>query len=109
MKHKVLGNVRKDENRPGDRVATIEHRSRKIKIRIVPDDQPLETTVNLAADVVTRLPMVDKAAKRVIVAGLRETYNDGWNDTTKSRKTGRFKDRQEPQAIGSGVREAILT
>lgn len=97
MKHDILGNVRKDKDRPDDSLATVQYRSRKIKIRIIPDDQALETTVNLAAEVVKRLPKLDKAAKSVIVAGLRKTYNGGWNEYDEVQKDGSLKTVKNPK------------
>lgn len=98
-------NVRKDKDSPGDGVATIEYRSRKIKVRIVPDDQPFQTTVILAADVVKRLPKLDKAAKRVIVACLRKTYNDGWNEYDEVQNDGSLKTVRNPKLSAKDFEE----
>ena len=77
MKHDILGEVELTDGHPFDGVATIRYGSRDIKVGIIRDDQPFETTLNLAAEVVRRLPELDKLAKRVAVADLRETYHNG--------------------------------
>ncbi len=73
MKHDILGNVERRDCNPFDGVATIRYGSRDIKVGISRDDQTFETALNLAAEVVRCLPELDKLAKRVAVADLRET------------------------------------
>jgi hypothetical protein len=51
MKHDILGEVERTDGHPFDGVATIRYGSRDIKVGISRDDQPFETTLNLAAEV----------------------------------------------------------
>lgn len=88
MKHDFLGEVEQSDSHPFDAVATIRHGSRAIKVGITHDDQPLETALNLAAEVVRRLAELDKIAKRIAVTDLRETYNDGWNEYDEAQEDG---------------------
>src|SRR5436190_16599839 len=55
MKHDVHGEVEKSDGHPFDAVAMIRHDSRDIKVGIIRDDQPLETTLKLVAEVVSGL------------------------------------------------------
>ena len=101
MKHDILGEVEQSDGRPFDAVARIRHGSREIKVGIIRDDQPLETTLKLAGEVVNRLAKLDKLAKRVAARDLRETYNDGWNDydegTKKTAPSRRFQILNSPR------------
>ena len=65
MKHDILGEVGQSNSQPFDAVATIRHGSRAVKVGITRDDQPLETALNLAAEVVRRLTELDKLAERI--------------------------------------------
>jgi hypothetical protein len=97
MKHDILGEVEQSNGHPFDAVAMIRHGWRDIKVGIGRDDQPLETTLKLAADVVTRLAELDKLAKRVAARDLRETYNNGWNKYDKVQEDGSFKTVSNPK------------
>lgn len=97
MFHEILGEVKRREDGTGDGVATINYESREIPIQIIVDDQPFETTLDLAAAVVMRLSELDKAAKRVIVADLRDGYNDGWNEYEEAQDDGSLKTVSNPQ------------
>lgn len=93
----VLGEVKQSDVHPFDAIATIRYSLRDIKIGISCDDQPLETTLQLAEEVVRRLPELDKAAKRIAVRDLREGYNDGWNEYDEGQEDGSFKRVSNPQ------------
>jgi hypothetical protein len=97
MKHEILGEVEQSDGHPFDAVAMIRHGSRDVKVGIIPDDQHLETTLKLAAEVVRRLAELDKLAKRVAVADLRKTYNNGWNEYDEAQEDGSFKTVSNPQ------------
>jgi hypothetical protein len=97
MKHDILGDVEQSDCHPFDAVATVRHGSRDIKVGISRDDQPLETTLNLAAQVVSRLAGLDKLAKRIAARDLRETYNNGWNEYDEAQEDGSFKSVSNPQ------------
>jgi hypothetical protein len=91
MKHDILGKVERTNGDPFDGVAVIRYGSRDIKVGISRDDQPFETTLSLAAEVVLRLPELDRLAKRVAVADLRESYNNGWNEYDEAQEDGSLK------------------
>ncbi len=55
MKHDILGEFEESDGHPFDAVSTIHYNSRDIKLGISHDDQSLETTLKLAAEVVSRL------------------------------------------------------
>ena len=97
MKHAILGEVEQSDGHPFDAVAMIRQGSRDIKVGIIRDDQPLETTLNLAAEVVIRLAELDKLAKRVAARDLREGYNDGWNEYDEAQDDGPFKRVSNPK------------
>jgi hypothetical protein len=97
MKHDILGEVEQSDSQPFDAVATIRHGSRDIRVGIVRDDQPLETTLNLAAEVVRRLAELDTRAKRVAATGLRKNYNNGWNEYDEAQADGSFKTVSNPE------------
>ena len=97
MQHEILGEVEQSDGHPFDAVATIRYDSRDIKIGISRDDQPIETTLQLAEDVVRRLPELDKAAKRIAARDLREGYNDGWNEYDEAQEDGSWKTVSNPQ------------
>lgn len=108
MKHDILGEVERTDGHPFDGVAWIRYSSRDIKIGISCDDQLFETTLNLAAEVVRQLPELDKLAKRVAVADLRETYNNGWNEYDETQEDGSLKTISNPQ-LSEAEFEAKLT
>ena len=95
MHHDVLGDLIPDGD-CGDHTATIPYESRRIKVRISPDDQAFETTLRLAAEVVGRLHDLDKAAKQIAVRDLRDTYNGGWNEYDEAQGDGTFKSVSNP-------------
>ena len=108
MKHDILGEVEPSDGHPFDAVATIRYGSRDIKIGISHDDQPLETTLKPAAEVVQSLPELDRLAKRVAVADLRETYNNGWNEYDEVQEDGSLKTVSNPQ-LSEAAFEAKLS
>lgn len=97
MKHEILGVVERTDCKPFDGVATIRYGSRDIRVAISRDDQTFETALSLADEVVRRLPELDKLAKRVAVADLRETYNNGWNEYDEAQDDGSLKTVVNPQ------------
>jgi hypothetical protein len=97
MKHEILGQIEQSDGHPFDAVATIQHGSRDIKIGISRDDQPFETALKLAEDVVRRLPELDEAAKRIAVRDLRAGYNDGWNEYDEAQEDGLWKTVSNPR------------
>ena len=96
MNHHVLGEIQRPAGDVFDGVATIRHGQRDIKIQMDGDDQPFETTLELAAEVVRCLPELDKGAKQVAVADLRETYNSGWNEYDEVQDDGSLKAVSNP-------------
>jgi len=97
MLHDVLGVIDRGETDSRDGVATIRYESREIKIQIIPDDQPFERSVELAAEVVARLAELDKTAKRAIVADLRDVYNDSWREYERVEEDGSRKLVSNPE------------
>lgn len=97
MKHDILGEVEVSDGQSFDAVARIRHDSREIEIGISRDDQALETTLTLAAEVVRRLAELDQLAKRVANKDLRETYNSGWNEYDEAQEDGTLKSVSNPQ------------
>ena len=97
MNHDILGEVEQSDGHPFDAVAMIRHGSRDIKVRIIPDDQPLETTLKLAAEVVSRLAELDKFAKKIAARDLRDGYNNGWNEYDEAQEDGSLKMVINPQ------------
>ncbi len=97
MQHDTLGEIERTDGNPFDGVAKVRYDSRDIKVGIIPDDQPFETTLTLAAEVVRRLPELDAIAKRVAVTDLRMTYNNGWNEYDEVQEDGSLKTVSNPQ------------
>ena len=97
MKHEILGEVEQSDGHPFDAVAIIRHGSRDVKVGIMRDDQLLETTLKLAAEMVSRLAELDRLAKRIAARDLRETYNNGWNEYDEAHVDGSFKTVSNPQ------------
>lgn len=97
MKHDILGEVEQSDGHPFDAIAIIRHSSRDIKVGIIRDGQPMETSLKLAAEVVSRLAELDKLAKRVAARDLRGTYNNGWNEYDEAQDDGSFKTVSNPQ------------
>jgi hypothetical protein len=108
MKHDILGEVEQSDGHPFDAVAMIRHGPRDIKVGISRDDQPLETTLKLAAEVVSRLAELDKLAKKIAAKDLREGYNDGWNEYDEAQDDGSFKRVSNPK-LSEAEFEAKLT
>jgi len=108
MKHGILGELKRTDCHPFDAVATIRYGSRDIKVGISRDDQPIETTLELAAEVVQRLAELDKLAKRIAARDLREGYNDGWNEYDEAQDDGSFKTVSNPK-LSEAEFEAKLT
>jgi hypothetical protein len=97
MKHDILGEIERPGGDVIDGVATIRYGSRELKVQMICDDQPFDTTVQLAAEVVQRLPELDKLAKRVASRDLRQTYNNGWNEYDEAQEDGSLKTVSNPQ------------
>jgi hypothetical protein len=97
MKHDILGEIKRREGDVIEGVATIRFGSREITIHIIPSDQPFETTLTLAGEVVTRLKELNKAARRIIVAEMRETYNTCWREYDEMQADGSLKRVSNPQ------------
>ena len=108
MKHDILGELEQSDGHPFDVVGRIRYGSRDIKLGISRDDQPLETTLKLAAEVVSRLAELDKLAKQVAARDLREGYNDGWNEYDEAQDDGSFKSVSNPK-LSEAEFEAKLT
>jgi hypothetical protein len=108
MKHEILGEVQQSDGHPFDAVAIIRHGSRDIKVGIIRDDQPSETTLKLAAEVVSRLAELDELAKKIAVRDLRDGYNNGWNDYDEAQEDGSLKTVINPQ-LSEAEFEAKLT
>jgi hypothetical protein len=97
MKHDILGEIERSDSNSIDGVARIRYGSKDIKVQIIRDDQPFETTLRLAAEIVRRLDELDNIAKRVAVSDLRETYNSGWNEYDEMQADGNPKTVSNPQ------------
>ncbi len=97
MKHDILGEIEQSDSHPFDAIATIRYGSRDIKLGISGDDQPLESTLKLAAEVVCRLAELDKLAKKIAARDLRDCYNEGWNEYDEGQDDGSFKRVSNPK------------
>ena len=53
--------------------------------------------MQLAAEVVKTLDMVDSTAKRIIVTNLRDLYNSGWNEYDEVQEDGSLRAVSNPQ------------
>lgn len=91
MKHDLLREFEQSDGNPFDAVAIIRCGSRDIRVGIIGDDHPFELTLNLAAEVVSRVEELDKLAKRVAAKDLREMYNNGWNEYDEIQEDGSLK------------------
>lgn len=105
MTHDLLGEIKLAADNTGDHVASVEYESRKIEFRMIPDGEPFETNLQHAVNVVSRLKELDKAAKRIIVADLRDTYNSGWNEYDEAQGDGSWKVVSNPQLSESEFEE----
>lgn len=92
--HPILGRVTRDQDHG---LAKIIFGSRSIEVQIIPDDQTFDTTLALAATVVVGLNTFDEIAKRIIVAELRTSYNNGWNEYDEAQADGTLKAVVNPQ------------
>lgn len=97
MKHDILGEIQRPAGEVFDGVATIRYGQRDIQIQMDRDDQPFEVTLELAAEVARHLPELDRIARRVAVAELRETYNNGWNEYDEAQEDGSLKTVSNPE------------
>lgn len=97
MKHDVLGEIQRPADGPFDAVAIIRYDGRDVRFQMDRDDQPLETTLELAAEVARNLAELDATAKRVAVADLREIHNNGWNAYDEVEEDGSLKSVANPQ------------
>lgn len=97
MKHDILGEVELSNGHPFDATAVARLGLRDIKVGLIRDDQPLETTLELAAEVVGRLAELDELAKGIAVVDLRGTYNSGWNEYDEAQEDGSLKTVTNPQ------------
>ncbi|MFO0796706.1 MAG: DUF2262 domain-containing protein [Gemmataceae bacterium] len=97
MKHDVLGEVELSDGHPFDATVVVRYDSREIRFGLIRDDQPLETTLALAATVVRRLGELDRQAKSIAAADLCAAYNDGWNKYDEGQDDGSFKTVTNPQ------------
>ena len=96
MNHDDLGEIRRIDGHDSDGVATIRYGSRDIQVQMIADDQPFEITIELAAEVIRRLPELDKLAKRIAVPGLCTMYNAGWNEYDEVQEDGSLKGVSNP-------------
>ncbi len=97
MKHDILSKIEQSDGHPFDATALVRHSSGDVKVGIIRDDQPFEAALNLAAEVVGRLGELDKLAKGIAVADLRDTYNGGWNAYDEVQEDGSLKTITNPQ------------
>ena len=97
MKHELLGEIAQVDVDPFDGVARVRHGSRHIRVNICCEDEAFENVLNLAAEVVRRLPELDMLAKQVAVINLREAYNKGWNAYDEAQEDGTFKMVSNPE------------
>jgi hypothetical protein len=107
MKHEILGEIKQTNGDVFDGVAVIRYGSRDIKVQMSRDDQPFETTMALAAEIVGRLSEFDRLAKMVAVADLRETYNNGWNEYDEAQEDGSLKTVTNPQLSEAEFEEKL--
>ena len=108
MFHEALGEVETSDGHPFDGVAMIRYDGRDTRVGIIRDDQNLDTTVALAAEVVSRLGELDRLAKRIASKELRATYNNGWNEYDEVQEDGSLKSVINPQ-LSEPEFEAKLT
>jgi hypothetical protein len=96
MKHDILGEVELSNGHPFDATVVVRYGSRDIRFGLSRDDQSLEATLTLAADVVGRLAELDQRAKNVAAMDLCDTYNGGWNEYDEGQEDGSFKTVTNP-------------
>lgn len=108
MKHDILGEITQTDEDVFDGVAKVQYGSHDIKIQMSCDDQLFEAVLDFAAEIVRQIAKLDAQAKQIAVAGLRETYNGGWNEYDEAQADGSFKTVINPQ-LSEAEFEAILT
>jgi len=95
MRHDVLSDLALDGD-AGNRIAMIQYELRQVKIRIIPDDQALQTTLQLAVDVVGRLNELDLISNLKADRDHRDTYNDDWNEYDEAQADGTLTSISNP-------------
>jgi hypothetical protein len=108
MNHDILGEVEQSDGHPFDAVAKIRLGVRDIRIGISRDDQPLAVTLNLAAELVSRLTELDQFAKQLAARDLRQAYNEGWHEYDEVQDDGSLKTVPNP-TLSEAEFEAKLT
>jgi hypothetical protein len=107
MYHETLGEITREEE-SGEGVATVGYGSRRVEVRIVPDDQAFETLLAVAAEVVARLGKLDSAARRTAAEELTDTYNTTWRMYDEVQSNGSMKAVTNPP-LSVGEFEAKLS
>ncbi len=97
MKHEILGTIKRTKKDSPDGVSKVRYGSRRIEVRISRDDKDFETAVQFAAEVVQRLEKLDKKAKQIAAADLRDNYNNGWNEYDEVQDDGSLKAVSNPK------------
>jgi hypothetical protein len=95
--HPILGAIRDSETNPDGVEAAILFAGRSIPVRINPDDRTMEEAIEFASSVVTALPNLEPAAKRIVVRDLCPVYNDGWNEFDEMQDDGSYKAVRNPE------------
>ena len=88
MQNPILGEVSIDD---GIGVVGFQYGESKIQIRIMPDGEPFESSINLAEQIAEDLATLDDTAKRIAASQLTEKYNGGWNEYDEAQEDGTFK------------------
>lgn len=96
MNHPILGMITR-ENGQGAGTATVPYGNRTINIRIIADEIPYESTVNLASSIVENLRAIDARAKQVAASSLTQGYNNGWNEYDEVQEDGTLKTVTNPK------------
>lgn len=91
MNHDVLGRITRKKNSSSG-TAKIRFGDRDIEVLIDADDASFDDAVSFAAEVVTSLNRLDRAAKNIATDELQPTYNEGWNTYDESLGDGTFKE-----------------
>lgn len=89
-----LGEINIESTAAG--VVCISHDGRTIEIRIIADEIPYCTAVDVAAEMVQNLPKLDEKAKHIAASKLTDTYNSGWNEYDEAQEDGTFKSVFKP-------------
>ena len=96
MKHPILGDIAREETE-GSGVASLHYGKRHINVRIIADEIPYESTVEIAAQVVLGITDLDAKAKQVAASELTSTYNNGWNEYDEVQNDGTTKYVSKPK------------